>query len=323
MTDMDEFFELAVADHGDELHGSILDAAPRSPEQAAKSNGQIPAGRLSQYADLGEGYIATANTIKALPADCYTLGMTNDGSVIYARQKLVTDKLLRLPDSRSEEVIAEIEKFWTLRGRFKDFGFAHKRGFLLWGPPGSGKTSTVSIVINDMVKMGGTVFLGGHPQLLAKALANFRAIEPNRPLVVVWEDIDTVINTFGESSVLSILDGEAQVENVVFIATTNYPEHLDGRIVNRPSRFDKIVKIGMPNAAAREMYLRSKLDTVVKDGIDLVAKTEGMSIAHIKELIIAVYCQGNSVNDTIDRLSRMKVKPRSDNEGGPLGFRPR
>ncbi len=139
-------------------------------------------------------------------------------------------------------------------------------------------------------------------------------------MVVIWEDIDTIIANYGESQVLSILDGESQVENVVFLATTNYPERLDGRVINRPSRFDKIVKIGMPNAAARKMYLESKISELVKDGIDLVADTEGFSIAHLKELIISTCCQDTPVAEVLDRLKKMKKTPTSDSDRGPLGF---
>lgn len=318
---VEEFMSAAV--------GIDLDANNANPsipransnyKEAMEKKQEEKLGSLTQYASFGGGFSPTSNTIKTLPPDCYTLQMTMEGSLIFKPQKLITDNLLRLPDSKSEEVIAEVEKFWKLKSKFKKFGFAHKRGFLLWGSPGSGKTSCVAMTINDMVKAGGIVILGENPMILAKALGEFRAIESERPLAVVLEDIDTIISNYGESGVLSILDGEAQVENVVFIATTNYPERLDGRVINRPSRFDKIVKISTPNAQAREMFLRSKIETTVVEGVDLVAATDGFSIAHIKELIISTFCQGNPVKEGLDRLKKMKNKPSSDTESNKLGF---
>jgi hypothetical protein len=89
-----------------------------------------------------------------------------------------------------------------------------------------------------------------------KCLQMLRAVEPERQVVGILEDVDALIERYGESEYLSLLDGEAQVDNVVYVATTNYPERLDARIVDRPSRFDTIRYIGMPSAGARRRTSR-------------------------------------------------------------------
>lgn len=316
--DSGEFMETAVASDMDDRPKTLNELTKSSSGRKNKEERVL--GGLSQYATTGDVYIPTTSTVRTLPPDCYTMSLSMDGQFKFQAQKLVTDDLLRLPDSKSDAVIAEVEHFWTLKDKFKKYGFAHKRGFMLFGPPGSGKTSTIAIIINDMIKRGGIVLLGENPAIMAMGLKSLRAIEPERPLVVILEDIDTIIFNYGESMVLSILDGEAQVENVVFIATTNYPEKLDGRIINRPSRFDKIVKIGMPNAQARELFLKSKLDSLEKDGVDLVKETEGFSIAHLKEMIISTYCQESPIREVLDRLKGMKKTPKSSEDNTPVGF---
>jgi hypothetical protein len=324
LDDMEEFMEQALGVPLEEKKNDGPIPKKKQHDLIKESENAKKNTGLTQYASLngGAGFMPTSLTVDRLPPDCYYLSQTMNGDIVFLGQKIITDKLLRLPDSRSDEVVAEVEKFWTLKSTFKEFGFAHKRGFLLFGPPGSGKTSTVAIIMNDMISKGGIVVIGDNPGLLAKGLATLRTIESERPVVVIMEDIDATIQRWGETEVLALLDGESQIENVVYIATTNYPEKLDGRITNRPSRFDRIVKIGMPNAAARELYIRSRLDHTVRDNFDLVKETEGLSIAHIKELIISVYCQGNGVKDTLDRLAKMKILPKSDPDMrlAPLGF---
>jgi hypothetical protein len=176
------------------------------------------------------------------------------------------------------------------------------------------------MIVNKMVAKKGLVIIAEHPVLLSLSLLKLRAVEPNREMVVIWEDIDSVIERYGESEVLSVLDGESQIDNVVFIATTNYPEKLDARITNRPSRFDRIEKIDMPSDEARKIYLEAKGCESVIDGVDLIAETKGMSIAHLRELIVGIWCLGNKPAEVLSRLKKMKTKPNSAHSGQPMGL---
>jgi SpoVK/Ycf46/Vps4 family AAA+-type ATPase len=120
-----------------------------------------------------------------------------------------------------------------------------------------------------------------------------------------------------------MLDGETQIQNVVYVATTNYPERLDKRFVDRPSRFDTIRKIDMPNAEARKAYIKAKLPEA--DDITIsryVKNTDGYSIAYMRELIVLTQCFGYSFEKSIDRLNGMhKRQPKSDDtEMQSIGF---
>ena len=267
----------------------------------------------NQFMQTGSGYLAASPTVKTIPPGSYTLGLSR-GTAYFEPQKILTDTLLRLPDSKSEEIIKEVENFWTLEPKFKKYGYIFKRGFLLWGGAGSGKTSAIAVISEEMIKRGGVVFIAGDPGILGECLKQFRMIETQRPIMVIWEDFEQVVNSRNEADVLAILDGEAQVNNIVFMATTNYPEQLGPRIINRPSRFDRRVKIGMPNAESRKMYLMVKLGKTVEDGVDLVKETEGLSIAHLRELIVGVYCQENPVREVLDRLKSMGKPIVNDHE---------
>ena len=317
--DAAEFMGVATGTHkkkrGTLANALSKEAGPKDIFEDEEDN--VKPGQLVQYTLYGGGYVPATPTIKTLPPNIYRI-MSNPNATWFQPHEVITDELLRLPDSKSDEVIAEIEKFWTLKEKFLRYGFSHRRGIMLWGPPGSGKTATISIACKDMVKKGGIVVLGDcHPNTLATMLHNLRTIEPDRPVTVLLEDIDTIIRNHGESEVLSLLDGEYTINNVVYIATTNYPENLDGRVINRPSRFDRIVKIDMPNGPARKLYLESRgIEGDVDKWVEL---TSGFSIAHIKELIIGVCCFGNKLEDEVKRLSAMRHTPKSS-DGAKVGF---
>jgi hypothetical protein len=194
----------------------------------------------------------------------------------------------------------------------------------------SGKTCTLQQLSKMIIDRGGfSVYVNTDPEFVATGLSIMRRIEPDRPIIVMIEDIDAIIQRHGEASLLALLDGELQIDNVVFIATTNYPEQLDARFVNRPSRFDEIIYIGMPSEKAREVFLKKKNKRISTDKTELakwVKATDGWSIAHMRELIVAVECLDNPFDETVERLKEMnEIKPNSENSNDrpAFGFGPR
>lgn len=232
------------------------------------------------------------------------------------RKDIVTDGLIELPDASSGIVLREFESFWQKRNVFKDHGFLHKRGYLLWGPPGSGKSSALQLMMWQLVTAGGVVLFVDHPPVATMCLALLRQVEPDRPVVVIMEDIDAIVQRYGEADLLALLDGESQIDGVVYLATTNYPERLDARFVDRPSRFDTITYFGMPSSLARETYFKAKDTMLAADASECarwVKKSAGFSVAHLREMLVAVRCLDQDLDHVVARLEEMhERKPTSD-----------
>lgn len=265
---------------------------------------------------------ASAQTHDQLPPGLYRCGMAENIGAYLTRTRCDTDDLIELPDAASGEVLDEIRTFWTLEKHFRAHGFLHKRGVMLYGPPGSGKTATINQLIELVIKThGGIGIFIDHPQVAAGCLQLLRKIEPNRPVVALLEDLDALVHRFGENEYLSLLDGEAQIDNIVFVATTNYPEQLDRRFVDRPSRFDLVKYIGMPTPAARRAYLLAKEPSLARGDIDAwVRESDGFSIAHLREMIILCFCYQKPLAEAVARLKKMQArKPTSDDFEHPGG----
>jgi len=272
----------------------------------------------SQWAVLpNDTFTAIGTTVSHLPPAIYMLSMDGNGVIYYNKTRVLTDTLIELDDSAALRVISGIETFWESKKKFDKFGILFKRGILMWGPAGSGKTATVNMLMNDLVGRGGMVVIVQSPGVAIRGLHELRRIEPDRPIIIVLEDIEEMIDNHGEHGLLGLLDGEHQVSNVVVLATTNYPERLGERIINRPSRFDEVILVDMPSAAARMRYLKHVLkDTVPEEELkEWVAATDKFSIAHLRELIVATQCLGRPYAEVIDRLKRMKIRPSSDKRG--------
>jgi SpoVK/Ycf46/Vps4 family AAA+-type ATPase len=231
----------------------------------------------------------------------------------FAEAKVVTDNLIELDDAATTRVLTSLRTFWKSRDEYIKRGVLYKRGLLLWGPAGSGKTATLGLLMRDLLRMDGLVFLCQNPAMLSFMLGVLRRIEPVRNVIVIMEDIDELVQQFGEHEILALLDGESQIDNVVNIATTNYPERLGARIVNRPSRFDERILVGMPNEKARLKYLShvTRQEATDEEMLRLWVKaTEGFSVAHLRELVVAVFCLKQPFDEVLERLSKMQYQPK-------------
>jgi hypothetical protein len=257
-----------------------------------------------------------ARTQDKLPAGAYRVGR-DDFGLFLSRINILSDDIIELPEASHLRVLEGIRKFWASRERYARHGLIYKRGILLWGPPGGGKTVTTQLLMNEIVqKHDGIVLLIENPSWAVEVLRFLRAIERERPLIVVLEDVDEIVREHSEHSLLAMLDGEHQTDNVCYIATSNYPERLGARIVNRPSRFDERIKIGMPSAATRLAYLQKTCGGAEYPLGRWVADTDGLSIAHLRELVVAVICLEQPYDTVIERLRAMEIRPKDDD-----GFR--
>lgn len=279
----------------------------------------------------GKIFVPSGRTKARLVPGVYEVNSNPQIGLYFEKIPVKTEGLLRFPDTNSDRVLDEINKFWTNEEVFSNYGLTYKRGIILWGPPGSGKSCTCQLIMADVVKRGGIVVIFEEPYLFINGMRTLRTIQPDTPVVVMMEDIDSIIENYHESEVLNILDGVNEVDKVVFLATTNYPDRLGPRIINRPSRFDKRFKIGFPSAESRKLYFEYVIgNSDVKRGrkeakrlgINLkrwVKDTVEMSIAHLKELFIAVVILGDPYEEAIQTLRSMKEEI-DDKEYGKFGF---
>jgi hypothetical protein len=220
----------------------------------------------------------------------------------YGVQSLV--RFHRLPKVEREEIVLPsgiLERVERHAVRFSEHAAtllaqkrSLKRGILLYGAPGTGKTLTVmylasrmegrTLIIATGLSMGSIGTIGQFARILA-------------PATVVVEDVDLIAQERGLPGqqttpilfdLLNQLDGLADDADVLFILTTNRPDILEPALAARPGRVDLVVELPMPDAAGRARLLELYARGLDLDGVDLasyVEKTNGASPAYIKELL--------------------------------------
>src|SRR5438477_6245318 len=113
-SDTDDFMAAASnRSHGEDSKDSNKafekkDSTPESRDEDREDSG-LQNGKLVQWSHNGPGFVPATKTSQKLPASVYNIEFLGNIAT-FVPHRLVTDNLLRLPDSKSDEVIADIEK---------------------------------------------------------------------------------------------------------------------------------------------------------------------------------------------------------------------
>ncbi len=166
-------------------------------------------------------------------------------------------------DDRVERLGQDMRWFFAAEEWYAQRGVPWRRGYLLHGPPGTGKSSVIRALASDLGAGIASVSLTGS-QITDDDLREGLACAPERSLIVL-EDIDAMFTqrTAGEdgaklsfSGLLNAIDGVAAQEGRVLVMTTNHRDRLDPALI-RPGRADVHVELGPVGAdTAARLFLR-------------------------------------------------------------------
>ena len=213
-----------------------------------------------------------------------------------------SDELYKFKDDKINDLIEEINLFWSKSELYKQNKLIHKRGILLEGVPGCGKSSLITLLGKELIKQGGVVFIvpaEGHFLNYIEFLKTaFKEIQKETPIITVIEDIDQYVQTIPQ--LLDFLDGKSQIDHHVLIATSNNSEEIEDTIL-RPSRIDLRIEVDNPCENTRREFFTRK--NVPNESIDeMVEKSEGMSFAEMKELFISVFMLDYNIDDATEKI---------------------
>jgi hypothetical protein len=203
---------------------------------------------------------------------------------------------LVLSESVVNLVRKDFESFLHREEWFRHNGLPFRRGYLLHGPPGNGKTSLIRTMLTTSALTGHTIRLFQEQTDDAHLERMFRCAANTAPSIVVIEDIDRAFPRTPSSGLpckvslqqlLNCLDGIDSQDGVVVVATANDPTVLDAAILRRPGRFDRVVAIPAPDRQLRLRYFRKFNPHLDDESLFQAAEdSDGLSFAQLKESYI-------------------------------------
>lgn len=164
----------------------------------------------------------------------------------------------------------------------------YRRGVLLHGPPGNGKTSLIRAVGAALPRVRAFLL---RPDAcfddddLQAVITRWRE---EAPALLAIEDLDWLLTKVNVSTFLNLIDGvdSDAAGGLLLIATTNHPDQLDPAVNNRPGRFDVVIDIPLPDEAQRFAFVHRALPGVSEPLLrDIARRGRGFSFAHLQEIL--------------------------------------
>jgi len=242
---------------------------------------------------------------KRLLPGVYTTHITMEGQFYFKSMSVNCDNIIDLPSPEYQQIMYDIGTFLKpeTKTAFETHGFLYKRSALMYGIPGTGKTMLSNRIISDVVNQGGVVLFNPNPELMPQAFGILDDIQPEVLTLVVFEEFDDLVDDY-EAELLSLLDGEVQKSNVVYLATTNNRDDIPARIL-RPGRFSSLIEVKAANLEARTAFLKHK-GVPESEAAEWAAKTNGFTIDELKEVVLSVKCLGYTLESVLKRVQDYK-----------------
>lgn len=217
----------------------------------------------------------------------------------------------------TKDITSKVDTFFSKIDIYKELQVDAKRGLLLYGPAGTGKSSSLAKVAEKYGKLQNTAVVCWpsdkfEARVVKDFLNNFNYEKNNiQQFILIIEDLGGVEQNSGqrysESSLLSILDNVERTFTIptMIIATTNFPEMFLENLTNRPQRFDDLIEVKRPDGDGRAAFLQffSKGTATADERVKIRAsKYEIMSPAHIKEIVIRARLYDITISESIDKI---------------------
>jgi hypothetical protein len=198
---------------------------------------------------LGSEFFKTVDDLYA--TNNFYKGQKVDATGRFLKLAEIDGDDLIFPPGMMEELRRNVYQRLEMADQYRQFGLPTKRGLILGGPPGVGKTMALKLLAKQLP----CSFIVATPAMLDKAggvRGLFDFARSVAPAVVSLEDAEVICrhNYMGRDprlvELLQQLDGVVENAGVTTILTTNYPNTLDAALKDRPGRFDVRMDVPLP-----------------------------------------------------------------------------
>lgn len=259
----------------------------------------------------------------------------------FPRPNLSWDSVV-LPEEIKEDIKMNIESFFSSKDVFKKLNIPYKRGMLVVGKPGNGKSTLMKVIASQYRESSFFLFESNKDSTVDDLICMLKRASQMSPAIALIEDLDKVINEskVNLSSFLNAMDGLTASEGVLIIATSNEPGNIDPALIERPSRFDRVYSVSLPDYKTACALLKLRIPEFTEEFLLRLSKMcvdKKFSMAMIQEIIVHAALKSmfekrqfteKDLEDSFYKMSKQKneirgIKETGDTQStGSIGFNP-
>jgi transitional endoplasmic reticulum ATPase len=207
-----------------------------------------------------------------------------------------------LDPEMKKNLIEDVQGFFDNAQIYSDFAVPWKRGIILHGVPGNGKTVSIKALmssLHDREDKISSLYVKSFDDKCKGEQYSIRQIfmqaRSCAPCLLIFEDLDSLVGDDVRSYFLNEVDGLESNDGILMIGSTNHLDKLDPAIAKRPSRFDRKYHFKIPETQQRIAYaeywhkklLKNKTVAFEEELCPIIAQlTDGFSFAYMKELFV-------------------------------------
>jgi SpoVK/Ycf46/Vps4 family AAA+-type ATPase len=210
------------------------------------------------------------------------------------------DEDVILEPSLQEEIERHGLRFAERESAYREAGLPFRRGVILGGPPGVGKTQVFRALTHALAGRYSVVWITPGTITWQCTVADiFAFARMLRPVLLLWEDLDLTVQDRSANAsnrelgeLLAQLDGPESADGIITCASTNDVAALDKALSARPSCFDRVLHIDPPRVVARLRMLRrfaSRIERLNADLAEVAEQTDGLTGADLRELVVGAF----------------------------------
>lgn len=269
---------------------AVVEAA--SPDAAIAESSVTEIIRRSQEASIYRNRMLSLRFEPATRDEFGDVEKPEQLRVLFAPEPEVGDADVVMDEDVRRLLWRNVVDLHVRRDVLKAHGVPIRRGVLLHGPPGTGKTFACRYLCAKLPNTTRIVVAGSTLQHVAAVFALARMLQPS---LVILEDVDLVFTARDMNAQAAILgelldqmDGLRPHEDVSFVLTTNAIDRIEAAIKDRPGRISQCIHLGPPASELRKRYLLHYLGPYAATAVDvdaLVRQSGGVTQAFLKDWV--------------------------------------